>query len=52
MNMSRFNRPTAHGTIIDQTHISVTFPDAGTYTGDLLGPDTIIWSNNSEWLKL
>jgi hypothetical protein len=52
VDMSRFNRPTAHGTIIDQTHISVTFPDAGTFTGDLLGPDTIIWSNNSEWLKL
>jgi len=52
VDMSRFNRPTAHGTIIDQTHISVTFPDDRTYTGDLLGPDTIIWSNNSEWLKL
>jgi hypothetical protein len=52
VDMSRFHRPTAHGTIIDETHISVTFPDDRTYTAQLLAPDTIIWSNNSEWTKL
>jgi hypothetical protein len=52
VDMSRFNRPTAHGTFIDETHISVTFPDDRTYTAQLLPPDTILWSNNSEWTKL
>jgi hypothetical protein len=52
VDMSRFNRPTAHGTVIDDTDISVTFPDDKTYTGQLRAPGTILWSNNSVWTKL
>lgn len=52
VDMSRFNRPTAHGTVIDDTDISVTFPDDKTYTGQLRTPGTILWSNNSVWTKL
>ncbi len=52
VDMSRFNRPTAHGTFIDENHISVTFPDDRTYTATLLAPGTILWSNNSVWSKL
>jgi hypothetical protein len=52
VDMSRFNRPTAHGTVIDERHISVTFPDDRTYTGQLVLPDEIVWSNGSAWQKL
>jgi hypothetical protein len=52
VDMSRLNRPTAHGTFIDETHISVTFPDDRTYTAQLLAPRSILWSNNSLWEKL
>jgi hypothetical protein len=52
VDMSRFHRPTAHGTFIDETHISVTFPDDRTYTGQLVLPDEIVWSNGSAWQKL
>jgi hypothetical protein len=51
VDMSRFNRPTAHGTITDERHISVTFPDAGTFTATLLESGTIFWSNNTIWTK-
>jgi hypothetical protein len=52
VDMSAFHRPTAHGSVIDTTHITVTFPDDTTYTGQLLAPRTILWSNNSTWTKL
>jgi hypothetical protein len=53
VDMSRFHRPTAHGTFIDETHISVTFPDDRTYTGVLNpGSRAILWSNNSIWYQL
>jgi hypothetical protein len=52
VDMSAFGRPTATGTVLDDTHISVTFPDDRTYTGQLLAPATILWSNNTTWTKL
>jgi hypothetical protein len=52
VDMSRFHRPTAHGRFIDETHISVTFPDDKTYTGALLAPGTILWNNNTLWTKI
>jgi hypothetical protein len=51
VDMSDFDRPTAHGSIIDSSTITVTFPDAQTYTGTLQGPKTIRWSNGSTWTK-
>jgi hypothetical protein len=51
VDMSDFDRPTAHGSIIDSSTITVTFPDAQTYTGRLQGPKTIRWSNGSTWTK-
>lgn len=52
VNMSAFNRPAAHGTIVDGSTITVTFPDDRTYTGQLQGPNKIRWSNGSEWTKV
>ena len=52
VNMRAFNRDSALGSVIDDTHITVTFPDDATYTGQLLLPHTILWSNNSTWTKL
>jgi hypothetical protein len=52
VDMSRFGRPAAHGMIIDEFRISVTFPDDRTYTAQLIPPNTIRWSNGSEWAKL
>jgi hypothetical protein len=51
VDMSDFDRPAAHGSIIDSSTITVTFPDAQTYTGRLQGPKTIRWSNGSTWTK-
>jgi hypothetical protein len=52
VGMSAFNRPTAHGSILDWTTIRVTFPDDRTYTGQLQAPNTIRWSNGSVWTKV
>lgn len=52
VNMSAFNRPTAHGSISDSSTISVTFPDDKTYTGQLEAPNKIRWSNSSVWTKV
>jgi hypothetical protein len=52
VDMSAFNRPTATGTILDSSDITVTFPDDKTYTGKLQPPNTIHWSNNSAWTKV
>jgi hypothetical protein len=49
--MSDFDRPAAHGTIIDNSTIKVTFPDDQTYTGTLVGPNAIRWSNGSTWTR-
>ena len=52
VDMSAFNRPTATGTIVDGSDITVTFPDADTFAGKLQLPSTILWSNNSAWTKV
>jgi hypothetical protein len=52
VDMSAYHRPSAHGSIVDRSHISVTFPDDKTYTGILELPGTIKWSNNSAWTKV
>ena len=51
VDMSDFDRPTAHGNIINTSTIAVTFPDDQTYTGTLQSPNTIRWSNGSMWTK-
>jgi hypothetical protein len=52
VNMSAFGRPTATGSVINSSLIRVTFPDDATYTGQLVAPNTIRWSNNSQWTKI
>ena len=52
VDMSDSHRPTATGFVIDSSTISVTFPDAGTFTATLQAPDTIRWSNGSTWQSL
>jgi hypothetical protein len=52
VNMSAFNRPAAHGTIVGFSTITVTFPDDRTYTGQLEGGNRIRWSNGSVWTKI
>jgi len=51
IDMSDFDRPTAHGSIVNSSTITVTFPDDRTYTGTLQGSQTIRWSNGSTWTK-
>ncbi len=52
VDMSGFNRPTAHGTVVDGSSIKVTFPDDKTYTGQIVSPNKIVWSNGSSWTKI
>ena len=52
IDMSAYNRPAAHGSIVDGFTITVTFPDDATYTGKLQLPNTIKWSNGSAWTKV
>jgi hypothetical protein len=52
VSMSAFHRPTAHGSILNATTITVTFPDDKTYTGTLQPPDTIRWSNGTVWRRV
>jgi hypothetical protein len=51
VDMSDFERPNANGKIIDSSNITVTFPDDRAYTGTLIAPNTIRWSNGSTWTK-
>ena len=51
VDMSDYDRPAAHGNIVNPTTISVTFPDASTFTGTLQPPNTIRWSNGSAWTR-
>ena len=51
IDMSDFERPNANGKIIDSSSIAVTFPDDHAYTGTLIAPNTIRWSNGSTWTK-
>jgi hypothetical protein len=52
VDMSAFHRPAAHGSIVNASTITVTFPDDATYTGTLHPPRTIRWSNGSAWTKV
>jgi len=53
IDMSDWGRPSAHGSVVDASTITVTFPDDKTYTGHLLQPHTIKWlQNNSSWAKV
>ena len=52
IDMSASHRPTASGSVLDSTQISVNFPDDKTYTGALQAPNVIKWSNNSSWTKV
>jgi phospholipase C len=51
IDMSALKRPTASGTVVNGSTISVIFPDDQTYSGELQAPGTIRWSNNSIWTK-
>jgi phospholipase C len=52
IDMSASHRPTAHGSVLENTQISINFPDDKTYTGVLQAPNVIKWSNNSTWTKV
>jgi hypothetical protein len=52
IDMSAYRRPPATGSVIDEHTITVTFPDDATYTGTLVPPGTITWSNHTSWTKL
>jgi hypothetical protein len=53
IDMSDWGRPSAHGTVLDPSTITVTFPDDKTYTGNLSQPHTIRWPlNHSSWTKV
>lgn len=49
IDMTAFGRPAAFGTIVDSSTITVTFPDDATFTGKLLAPNSIRWSNGTAW---
>lgn len=52
IDMSDFDRSAAHGSIVDYSTIEITFADDATYTGTLLAPNRIQWSNGSTWSKV
>ena len=52
IDMSASHRPTASGSVLNSTQISVNFPDDKTYTAVLQAPNVIKWSNNSSWTKV
>jgi hypothetical protein len=52
INMSAWNRPAAHGAIVDDSTITATFPDDRTYIGQLQAPNKIRWSNGTVWTKV
>jgi len=52
VDMSAYKRPTAHGSVIDASNITITFPDDKVYTGKVGVPNSIRWSNNSAWTKV
>ena len=52
IDMSASHRPTATGTVLNSTQISVHFPDDKTYTAVLQPPNVIKWPNNSSWTKV
>jgi hypothetical protein len=52
VDMSAYSRPLAHGSVIDAADITVAFSDDATFTGRLVPPKTIAWSNHTSWIKL
>lgn len=52
VSMSAYRRPKAHGSILNASTITVTFPDDQTYTGTLQPPDKIRWSNGTVWRRM
>lgn len=52
IDMSAYKRPTALGSIVDSSNITVNFPDDKTYTATLQSPNLIKWSNNSMWTNV
>src|SRR4051812_11954977 len=53
VNMSFASRPTAFGKVTSATTFFVTFPDAGRFTGTILGGgDVLQWSNGSVWRRV
>ena len=52
IDMSDHNRPDAHGSVLDDSTFTVTFPDDNSFTGTLEGPKTIGWSNGTVWTKV
>ncbi|MGA8105183.1 MAG: hypothetical protein WB815_00915 [Nitrososphaeraceae archaeon] len=51
IDMSAFDRPSAYGSILNDSTIAIIFPDDESYNGKLVPPDKIEWSNNSTWKK-
>ena len=51
IDMSAFDRPTAYGSVLNDSTIAIIFPDDESYNGKLIAPDKIEWSNNSTWKK-
>jgi hypothetical protein len=52
IDMSAYGRPAAKGAILDVSDIWANFPDDNVYTGKLVAPNEIVWSNNSAWTKV
>jgi hypothetical protein len=52
VDMSAYGRPPAHGSVIDAQTVTVTFSDDAIFTGRLLPPGTIAWSNRTSWTKV
>jgi hypothetical protein len=50
IDMRRYSRPNATGTATGPI-ATVNFPDDGTFTGTLVTPSCIKWSNNTMWNK-
>jgi hypothetical protein len=51
IDMSAYGRPAAKGAILDVSDIWANFQDDNVYTGKLVAPNEIVWSNNSTWTK-
>lgn len=51
VNMAAYRRPTATGTLIGSSQARVTFPDDATFTGTLVSPTCIRWSNGTVWTR-
>lgn len=51
VDMSASGRPSAYGSILNDSAIAIIFPDDESYNGKLVPPDKIEWSNNSTWKK-